>query len=70
MIEKIDFGPFCMEKIYVQDRLITKKIGLFPIFFVIIKLPTLELYNNIIDTIIEATQVYYNMRLALGLECG
>ena len=33
MIEKIDFGPFCMEKIYVQARLITKKIGLFPIFF-------------------------------------
>ena len=36
----------------------------------VIKLPTLELYNSIINTIKESTQVYYNMRLALGLECA
>lgn len=34
------------------------------------KLPTLELYNSIINTMKEDTQVYYNMRMVLDLECG
>ena len=33
------------------------------------KLPTLELYKSIIITMKESTQVYYNMRMVLGLEC-
>lgn len=36
----------------------------------VVKLSSLELYKTIISTIKEDTQVYYNMRMSLGLECA
>lgn len=36
----------------------------------VIKLPSLELFNLLINTIKDDTQCYYNMRMVLGLECA